>query len=357
MNHLEKIRAYLAETELDALLITSEPGEYYAAGMKGEGMVLVTGKQSWYFTDSRYIELAEQLVKNAVVAMTTAERSQLGLAAEVLSARRYTKVGIEEQYLTVEQYWKMRKNFPDRVELVPASDLLTELRGSKDQTELEYMRKAQAITDRVFGEILNELKPGVTEREIAARLTFLQMQYGAEKNSFDPIVASGRKGSMPHAIPDEKPIQAGEFVTMDFGCIYLGYCSDMTRTVAVGQPTEEMQRVYESVQKAQLAGIAQAKAGVRGCDVHNAAWQVLQNAGYGDYFGHGFGHGLGLEIHEKPNANRSNQEPLPEGAVISAEPGVYLPGRFGVRIEDVLWLTKEGNINLTQSPKELIVLS
>lgn len=143
---------------------------------------------------------------------------------------------------------------------------------------------------------------------------------------------------------------------MDFGCIYQGYCSDMTRTVAVGQPTDEMRQVYDAVLQAQLAGIAQAKAGVPGCDIHNAAWQVLEDAGYGDYFGHGFGHGLGLEIHEKPNANRSNREPLPVGAVISAEPGVYLPGKFGVRIEDVLWLTKEGNVNLTQSPKELIVL-
>ena len=143
---------------------------------------------------------------------------------------------------------------------------------------------------------------------------------------------------------------------MDFGCIYAGYCSDMTRTVAVGQPGDDMRRVYDAVLEAQLTGIATAKAGVPGCDVHNAAWDVLKKYGYGDYFGHGFGHSLGIEIHESPNANRSNIKPLPKGVVISAEPGVYLPGKFGVRIEDVLYLTETGNTILTHAPKQLIIL-
>lgn len=356
MNHLEQIRGRLADANLDALIITSEPGEYYAVGMKGEGLVLVAQGESHYFTDSRYIELAERSVHGAEVTITTPDRPQLVLAGKVLAAQGLKRVGIEEQYLTVEAYQKMERIFPPEVELVPAGELLTELRGAKDAEELDRMRKAQAITDRVFLEILNDLKPGVTEREVAARITYLQMCYGAEKNSFDPIVASGANGSMPHAIPGDKPINRGEFVTMDFGCMYQGYCSDMTRTVAIGEPNEEMRRVYDAVLRAQLAGIAQAKAGVPGCEIHNAAWQVLKDAGYGDYFGHGFGHGLGLEIHEKPNANLSNQVPLPVGAVISAEPGVYLPGRFGVRIEDVLCLTEDGNIDLTQSSKALIVL-
>lgn len=356
MNHLERIRGCLNAAKLDALIITSEPGEYYAVGMKGEGLVLVTREQSYYFTDARYIELAKQSVACAQVVMTAPDRPQLALAGEALAARELKRVGIEEQYLTVEEYRKMERAFPAETELVTAGALLTELRGAKDTEELDRMRKAQGITDRVFSEILKDLKPGVTERQIAAQITYLQMRYGAERNSFDPIVASGPNGSMPHAIPGDKPICQGEFVTMDFGCVYQGYCSDMTRTVAVGEPSQEMRRVYDAVLQAQLAGIAQARAGVPGCEIHNAAWQVLRNAGYGDYFGHGFGHGLGLEIHEKPNANLSNQEPLPVGAVISAEPGVYLPGQFGVRIEDVLWLTEEGNVNLTQSPKELIVL-
>lgn len=356
MNHLEQIRQCLAGAELDALLITSEPGEYYAVGMNGEGVVLVTREESHYYTDSRYIEWAKRSVDYAAVSMTKPDRSQFVLAGEVLTARGLRRVGVEEQYLTVETYRKLERLFPPETELIPASALLTGLRSVKDAEELERMRKAQKLTDRVFLDILNELKPGVTERQIAARITYLHLCYGAEGNAFPPIVASGPQGSMPHAIPGDKPICQGEFVTMDFGCRYQGYCSDMTRTVAVGQPSEEMQQVYDAVLQAQLAGIACAKAGVPGCEIHNAAWQVLRDVGYGDYFGHGFGHGLGLEIHEAPNANRSNQVALPAGAVISAEPGVYLPGRFGVRIEDVLWLTKEGNVNLTQSPKQLIVL-
>ena len=215
------------------------------------------------------------------------------------------RVGIEEAYLTVERWQKMKTAFPADTELVPAGKLLTELRSAKTEEELAVMQKAQDITDQVFAEICEFLHAGVTESEVAAQLTYLQMKHGAEGNSFPPIVASGANGSMPHAIPTAKPIQKGEFVTMDFGCIYQGYCSDMTRTVAIGQPSDEMRWVYDAVLEAQLAGIAAAKAGVPGCDVHNAAWDVLKKYGYGDCFGHGFGHSLGIEIHESPNANRA----------------------------------------------------
>lgn len=356
MNHLKSIAAQLEAYELDAMCITSEPGEFYAVGMKGEGLTLVTNRGSYYFTDSRYLELAERTVVHAEVALAAGAQRHLQLAGQILEAPSLKRVGIEEQYLTVERWQEMQECFPAGTQLIPAGALLTGLRSAKEPEEQERMQKAQDITDQVFAEILNELRPGVTEREIAARLTYLQMRYGAEGNSFPPIVASGANGSMPHAVPGEKSIQSGEFVTMDFGCIYEGYCSDMTRTVAVGEPTEEMRRVYQAVLDAQQAGIAAAKAGVPGCVIHHAAWDVLKRAGYGDYFGHGFGHSLGLEIHETPCANTANQEPLPAGAVISAEPGVYLPGRLGVRIEDVLYLTEEGSINFTHSPKHLIVL-
>ena len=182
------------------------------------------------------------------------------------------------------------------------------------------------------------------------------LHYGAEDKSFDPIVVSGPNGSLPHGVPSEKVIQAGEFVTMDFGCVYRGYCSDMTRTVAVGSVTDEMRRVYDTVLAAQLAGIAAAKAGATGRAVDGAARDVIEQAGYGPYFGHSFGHGVGVEIHEGPNATPSNDKPLPTGAVISAEPGIYLPGRLGVRIEDVLYLTEDGCQNLTLAPKDLLIL-
>lgn len=355
MNHLNAITAQLDAYQLDALCITSQPGEYYAVGLKGEGVVLVTRQGCHYFTDSRYIELAQNTVTNADVTMVTPHQDHLALASLVLEHYGLKRVGIEEAYLTVERWQKMKIAFPADTELVPAGKLLTELRSAKTEEELAVMQKAQDITDQVFAEICDFLHAGVTESEVAAQLTYLQMKHGAEGNSFPPIVASGANGSMPHAIPTAKPIQKGEFVTMDFGCIYQGYCSDMTRTVAIGQPSDEMRRVYDAVLEAQLAGIAAAKAGVPGCDVHNAAWNVLKKYGYGDYFGHGFGHSLGIEIHESPNANRANTKPLPAGAVLSAEPGVYLPGKFGVRTEDVIFLTETGNRILTHAPKHLII--
>ena len=355
MNHLNAITAQLDAYQLDALCITSQPGEYYAVGLKGEGVVLVTRQGCHYFTDSRYIELAQNTVTNADVTMVTPHQDHLALASLVLEHYGLKRVGIEEAYLTVERWQKMKIAFPADTELVPAGKLLTELRSAKTEEELAVMQKAQDITDQVFAEICEFLHAGVTESEVAAQLTYLQMKHGAEGNSFPPIVASGANGSMPHAIPTAKPIQKGELVTMDFGCIYQGYCSDMTRTVAIGQPSDEMRRVYDAVLEAQLAGIAAAKAGVPGCDVHNAAWDVLKKYGYGDYFGHGFGHSLGIEIHESPNANRANTKPLPAGAVLSAEPGVYLPGKFGVRTEDVIFLTETGNRILTHAPKHLII--
>ena len=204
--------------------------------------------------------------------------------------------------------------------------------------------------------MLNDIRIGVTEKEIAARLTYLMLHYGAENMSFDPIVVSGANSSKPHGVPGEKTIKAGDFVTMDFGCIYDGYCSDMTRTVAVGHVTEEMETVYNTVLKAQLAGIAAAKAGVTGAAVDGAARRVIADAGYGPYFGHSFGHSVGVEIHENPNATPSNSKPLPAGAAISAEPGIYLPGKLGVRIEDVIVITEQGCQDITLAPKELLIL-
>ena len=243
-----------------------------------------------------------------------------------------------------------------RCELVPATELLWTLRAVKDQAELECMIQAQRIAEKALADILGEIRPGVTEKEIAALLLYKMLHYGAEDKSFDPIVVSGPNGSLPHGVPSEKPIQAGEFVTMDFGCKFGGYCSDMTRTVAVGHVTEEMETVYNTVLKAQLAGIAAAKADVTGAAVDGAARQVIADAGYGPYFGHSFGHSVGVEIHENPNATPSNSKPLPAGAVISAEPGIYLPGKLGVRIEDVIVITEQGCQNITLASKELLIL-
>ena len=356
MNHLSQITDKLSQYDLDAMLIVSEPGERYAVGFQGEGYVLVTQEGSQYSTDGRYIEAAQKQVTGAEVVLTSRERSHLALARDFLAARGLKRVGFEGAAVSVAQHRRWQESFPKGCELIPAQELLDGLRTSKDREELSAMVQAQKITDAAFGEILNYIRPGLTEQEVAARLVYELLRRGARKVSFDPIVAAGANGSMPHAVPGETVIQKGMFVTMDFGCVYDGYCSDMTRTVAVGQPTQEMERVYETVLAAQKAGIAAARAGMPGRELDAAARKVIEEAGYGDYFTHSFGHSLGLEIHESPNASPSETRPLPVGTVISAEPGIYLPGRFGVRIEDVLVLEEGGCRDITQSPKNLIVL-
>ena len=356
MNHLSQIADKLSQYDLDAMLIVSEPGERYAVGFQGEGYVLVTQEGSQYSTDGRYIEAAQKQVTGAEVVLTSRERSHLVLARDFLAARGLKRVGFESAAVSVAQHRRWQESFPKGCELIPAQELLDGLRASKDEEEIAAMLQAQKITDAAFGEILNYIRPGLTEQEVAARLVYELLRRGGRKVSFDPIVAAGANGSMPHAVPGETVIQKGMFVTMDFGCVYDGYCSDMTRTVAVGQPTQEMERVYSVVLAAQKAGIAAARAGMPGRELDAAARKVIEEAGYGDYFTHSFGHSLGLEIHESPNASPGETRPLPAGTVISAEPGIYLPGRFGVRIEDVLVLEEGGCRDITQSPKNLIVL-
>lgn len=354
MNHIAHIGAKLEEYDLDAMLIVSEPGERYAVGFQGEGYVLVHRRGAHYSTDGRYIEAAFKAVKQAEISLITHEKGHLALANEYMELHKLKRVGFESGEVSADQYRRWQEELP--CELIPAQALLDGLRSSKDAQEQISMREAQSITDAAFTEILNVIHPGMTESEIAARLVYEMLRRGARRVSFDPIVAAGANGSMPHAIPGATVIKPGMFVTMDFGCVFEGYCSDMTRTVAVGQPSEEMERVYHTVLQAQKAGIAAARAGVTGSRVDGAARRVIQDAGYGNYFSHSFGHSLGLQIHESPNLSASNHALLPVGAVVSAEPGIYLPGQFGVRIEDVLILKENGCENITRSPKELIVL-
>ena len=353
MNHLEHIAAHL--DELDAMLLTGEANCYYAAGFMGEGIALVTRRGSWYFTDSRYTEAADKAIGDAaVIREVSRERPFSALINEALAASGAEKVGFEDQRMTVAEHAVYSEKL--HCTLTPASALMTELRGSKDEEELSCMIAAQRIAEGALAQILKEIRPGMTEKEIAARLNYLMVAAGAEKTSFDTIVASGPNGSMPHAVPGMRKVREGDFITMDFGCVYKGYCSDMTRTVALGRPSDEMRNVYDIVLQAQLAGIAAARAGVTGAAIDGAARKVIQDAGYGSYFGHSFGHSLGIDIHEAPNAAPGNDKPMPDGAVISAEPGIYLPGRFGVRIEDVMILRPDGAQVITKAPKALLVL-
>ena len=357
MDHFAAIAALLEENGLDAMLLTEEANRFYATGFHSigtDGCALVCRGKNYYFTDSRYPEAAARHVKNAELGEVGRGRDYAVLLNEVIEKEGLRRVGFDDAYMTVRDCEKYREKL--HAELVPASDLLGSLRRVKDAEEIESMIAAQRIAEKALSDIFNEIKPGVTEKEIAARLQYLMLHYGAENMSFDPIVVSGPNGSLPHGVPSEKAIRNGEFVTMDFGCVYHGYCSDMTRTVAVGYATEEMRRVYQTVLSAQTAGIAAARAGATGQAVDGAARSIIVSAGYGPYFGHSFGHGVGVEIHESPNASPLNDKPLPAGAVISAEPGIYLPGKLGVRIEDVLVLKEGGCVDITNAPKELLIL-
>ena len=355
MGKFEQVARRLERYDLDGMLILSEPNRCYVSAFHSTaGVILVTRRGSWFFTDSRYIEAAARKITDAQVEENTREHPALTRVNEIAAGLSLKRLGYEETYLTVAELRRLEEKLEG--ELVPAGALLEEMRAVKDPWELEQMVRAQRIAERALKETLNFIRPGRTEREIAAFLQYQMLLGGGERMSFDPIVVSGPNSSMPHGVPTDKPVAAGEFITMDFGCVYNGYCSDMTRTVALEYVTEEMERVYATVLAAQSAGIAAARPGVTGAEIHEAADRVISAAGYGGYFGHGFGHSLGVEIHESPNAAPGWGQPLPEGAVLSAEPGIYLPGRFGVRIEDVIVLKGEGCEDITLAPKSLMIL-
>ena len=352
MKNLEKYLTLLADGQ--GLLLTSRFSRHYGAEFDiAEGVAIVTKRGCRYFTDSRYIESAENGIKGFEV-LDIAGHGYDKRLNDAIADFDVTELGFEETSLTYAEYMRYEKNL--NCSLVPRDAEINGFRGTKEDWELELMRKAQAITDKAFAEVCPRIKVGMTELELQAELIYCLYKNGATGLAFDPIVVSGPNTSLPHGVAGERVIREGDFITMDYGASYMGYCSDMTRTVAVGYATEEMKTVYNTVLKAQLAGLAASKAGVPGEEVDRAARDVITEAGYGPYFGHGYGHSLGLEVHESPSPNAKNPAPMPLKAVASAEPGIYLPGKFGVRIEDTCVYLEDGVEILTHSPKELIVI-
>lgn len=337
---------------LDALLLTDPVSIRYASGFFAEGAAVISKTGAWLVTDSRYEEAAGQAVTGMEVLCVSREKPLKDFLRELLGGS--DAIGAEETRMSHGQWLSAEADLGR--ELRPASHILSALRAVKDEEEIALATRAQRIAEQALDEVLGLLRPGLTEKQVAAELVYRMQKNGGEAISFDPIVVTGPRSSMPHGVPTDAVIRAGDFVTMDFGTKFGGYCSDMTRTVAVGGATEEMRRVYAVVLEAQLAGIAAARAGVPGSEIDAAARAVIEKAGYGEYFGHSFGHSLGLEIHEAPNAAAVNAEPMPLGAFLSAEPGIYLPGRFGVRIEDTMWLREDRAEVITIAPKELIIL-
>lgn len=355
MNKIKEYRSLLLQSDADAFLLTSQLNRRYAAGYNiSDGIAMIAAGECCYFTDSRYTEAAQRNLAEFTVIPVDRTTTYLDRIREYLERNHVRKLGFEESSMTASEYLSYREKLS--VELVPMQKEISSLRMVKEPWELDAIRDAQRIAEEAFTDVLSLIRPGMTEKELRAELAGLLFKKGGDALSFGPIVVAGPNTSMPHGIAGDRPMQPGDFVTMDFGCKRKGYCSDMTRTVAIGFVTEEMERVYNTVLQAQLAGIAATKAGVCGCDVDKAARRVIEEAGFGEFFGHGYGHGIGLAVHEAPNCNASWKDPLPVGCVCSAEPGIYLPGKFGVRIEDMVFVTENGVINLTSSPKNLIIV-
>lgn len=357
MNNIDRIRQRLPEFKIDAMIVTSPINRQFATGFASSaGTLLVTNADAWLVVDSRYAEAAVACVRNAtVIPLDFNERFEERIEKLLVSSDVHL-LGFEDEKITVAKFNKMRRRHTKLgVKMIPAQKLINELRNIKSYDELDKMIAAQRLAERVFSEVLPLISASMTEKDLAAELIYRALKHGAEKESFDPIVLSGANTSRPHGVPGLDKIGKG-FLTIDFGVILDGWCSDTTRTYCVGDPDEEMVRVYTTVLRAQEAGIAAVRGGVRGCAADAAARDVIEQAGYGEYFGHALSHSLGMEVHEFLSASPLSKNTLPAGAVISVEPGIYIPGRFGVRIEDVVYITEEGCENFTALPKELMVL-
>lgn len=340
----------------DCALITSDINRRYFTGMKSSaGVVLAFPEKAYLLIDFRYIEKARATVTSAEVVELKKLYPQI---MELLRSHRAESMAIESETMTVKELNSYRHFFKD-INIVDTDELsgvISSLRMIKEADEVECIKKAQAIAEKSLDELLPYIRPGVTEREIALELNRLMFVNGAEDLSFETIVLSGSNTSMPHGVPSDKKVESGEFVLMDFGAVWNGYHSDMTRTVCVGEPSDEMRKVYNIVLEAQTAGINAAKAGITGKELDKVSRDIIEAAGYGECFGHSLGHGVGLEIHEKPNASPNYKLPLESGSVVTVEPGIYIEGKFGVRIEDFVILTENGCENLTKCSKNLISL-
>ena len=353
-SNVERIREAFVKNGLSAILIINPINRLYATGFKSSaGMLLITKHDATFYTDSRYIEAAKETVEGAQVLQATDEAPYHELIKKALQQNEIASIGFEDDFITYSEYLSVKEKL--NIELVPAKSILNDLRIVKSANDLSKMKEAQRIAEVAFEQALPLITTNMTEKELAAELMYRFLLNGADDKSFNTIAVSGVKTSMPHGTPGDNLITKG-FLTIDFGVQVDGWCSDTTRTISIGKPSNEMVKVYQTVLAAQMEGIKAIRAGAAGRDVDAAARAVINEAGYGDFFGHGFGHGLGLEVHEPPRASKSSEDVLQPGTVISAEPGIYLPGRFGVRIEDVVFVTDEGCENITNLTKELLIL-
>ncbi len=351
---INEIKDFLSEN--DAALIMSDTNRLYFTGFKSSaGAVIITKTNANLFVDFRYFENAKKSINHIDVILTN---RIYGDISEFLKSHQIKNLFIETDYTTLDSMNTLKNtltgfNVSNENTL---SQKINQMRSIKTKDEIKSIEKAQALTDEAFSYILDNIKVGATEKEIALKMEFFMRERGSEGVAFEFIAVSGKNSSLPHGVPTDKKIENGDFLTMDFGAVINGYRSDMTRTVAVGSVSSKQRAVYETVLKAQKAALGVLKSDIPCSFVDKTARDIITKAGYGNCFGHGLGHSVGLEIHENPACNTRDNTPLKENMIMTVEPGIYIPNQFGVRIEDMVLITKDSHRNLTKSPKELIIV-
>lgn len=348
---VKKIQEMLSSTT--AALIFSQANRFYLSGFETDaGVILITKNDAVFFTDFRYLEAA----KRASAIRVLDSKNLYGQINETLKVGGIAEILTETDFVNIDKFFTLKQNLNAEISNSGIiSKKLTDMRSVKSEREIALIKEAQKLTDETFNYILPRIEAGRTEKEIMLDMEFFMRKNGSEGVAFDFIVVSGKNTSLPHGVPTEKRIEKGDFVTMDFGGVICGYRSDMTRTVAVGSASDEQKAVYNTVLKAQLAAIEKIKAGAVCCDIDKIARDIIEKE-YSGTFGHGLGHSVGIEIHESPAFNTRDTSFLQENTVITVEPGIYLENKFGVRIEDMVIVTKDGCENITKSDKKLIVL-
>ena len=350
---LTKLRAALRELEIDAILVTSEYNRRYITGFTGSsGVAIISQQDAVFITDFRYTEQATEQVQGFDIVQHSGVIQQA--VAEQVKKLGIESIGFEQDAMTYATY-ELYKHVIS-AKFVPVSDVIEKIRLIKTEEEINIIKVACEIADNAFSHILTYIKPGLTELDVSNELEFFMRKQGATSSSFDTIVASGIRSALPHGVATTKVIEQGDFVTLDFGALYNGYISDMTRTIAVGQPSEKLVEMYNAVLKAQLLAVEKVGPGMTGIEADAIARDYLKSIGYGEAFGHSTGHGIGLEVHEGPGLSCRSSTMLQPNMVVTIEPGVYVPGIGGVRIEDDIIITNSGNELLTHSTKELLIL-
>ncbi|PAE16791.1 Xaa-Pro dipeptidase [Virgibacillus sp. 7505] len=353
MEKLEKLRALMEKKNLDAFIVTSAQNRRYISGFTGSaGLLIITKSKQLFLTDFRYIEQATEQAPDFEIIEH--KQSIIQEAAAQLLKEGAQQAGFEHEDVTFALYQQFQNAV--HADLIPASGLIEELRLIKSEAELAIMKTAAEIADAAYTHILTFVKPGMKEIEVSNELEFFMRKQGATQSSFDTIVASGYRSALPHGVASDKEIQKGELVTLDYGALYNGYCSDITRTFAVGEISDKLREIYDIVLEANLRGVAGVKPGITGKEADALTRDYISEKGYGQYFGHSTGHGLGMDVHESPALSFRSDTVLKPGMVVTVEPGIYIPEVGGCRIEDDLVLTADGSERLTFSTKDLITL-